>query len=138
MSNFTPKFLQKKMEFDDRYNAEMSYATYLRSTNKTARLGAREDFKFAWIHPYLCRFDKRWTSIPITQMKTTAPRSLVASLNNHINKWRKDIESVQKRMNVISPDNDISAEADANQDRDPTVSDQSCDDNEESKEAAPY
>jgi hypothetical protein len=126
------------MESDDRYNTELSYALYLRSTNKTARLGAREEFKFMWLHPYLCRFDKRWTSIPITQIKTTAPRSLVASMNLHLNKWRKDIDSVQKRMNAISPDNDISAEVDANQDRDPTVSEQSCDDNEESKEAAPY
>jgi len=34
--------------------------------------------------PYLQLYDTRWSSIPINEMKTTAPRTLIANMNTYV------------------------------------------------------
>lgn len=101
-----PRFLTKRLESDDRYNVERACAFYIRDANLTPKKFAKCDFRIRWLHPYLTRIDRRWVDVPISELKTTAPRHLCHGMNTHINRWRKDLPAVQKAIDDLPEPDD--------------------------------
>ena len=56
--------------------------------------------------PYLQLYDTRWSSIPINEMKTTAPRTLIANMNTFVTRLLAKPEYVQKLIDSIPQSND--------------------------------
>ena len=89
-----PRFLTKRFESDDRENAERACAFYIKEANLTPKQFASCDFRMKMLHPYLAKVDRRWMEIPMTEVKTTPPRTLVHAMNTHISRWKKEFGAV--------------------------------------------
>ena len=63
-------------------------------------------------------------------MKTSTPRTLVHSMNTHINRWKLNKKKVQEAIDCLPVQNDLTADQDEGVDRSQTESDHSEEDQE--------
>ena len=61
--------------------------------------------------------------VPMNEMKTTKPRTLIHSMNTHINRWRTNLVAVEKALNELPVSCDQSAEHDHTEKLNDTISD---------------
>ena len=59
---------------------------------------------------YLQQYDKQWRTIPIKEMKTTSPRTLVANMNTYVARLLARPEQVQKVIESLPQSRDQSAD----------------------------
>jgi len=78
-------------------------------------------------------YDRRWSEVPLDEMKTTPPRTLVQYMNTHVNRWSKQYEAVQKVIDALPESRDHTAEMQAGDKKDLTLSDNHSHDFEEMK-----
>ena len=128
-----PRFLTSRFELDVRDATEKALAHYLREKNLTPRQFDKGEFRIGWLHHYLWLYDKRWTDVHPTEVKTTPPRSLVHHMNTYINRIKGNYKVVQKWINDLPEPKEAMDEVDQTKDMDPTVSVHSGDDQEEVK-----
>jgi len=120
-----PKFLSKSFSAEDKAYAEEACAHYLREANISPSQFATMAFKIKWIHPYITEVDRRWQNIPLSEMKTSAPRTLVHAMNTHLQRWKKQVKKVEEAINSLPPPNDHTAELEEDCDQSKTESDHS-------------
>jgi len=65
-------------------------------------------------------YDRRWSEVPLDEMKTTPPRTLVQYMNTHVNRWSKQYEAVQKVIDALPESRDHTAEMQAGDKKDLT------------------
>jgi len=128
-----PRFLTKTFEADDKAYTEEACAHYLRDTNTPPSQFAKMAFSIKWLHPYITRVDRRWSDIPVSEMKTSKPRTLIHSMNTYINRWKKDVKKVQVAIDCLPEQRDQTADLDEGGDQSKTESDHSQQDQEEVK-----
>ena len=58
-------------------------------------------------------YDRRWSEVPLDEMKTTPPRTLVQYMNTHVNRWSKQYEAVQKVIDALPESLDHTVEMQA-------------------------
>ena len=64
-------------------------------------------------------YDRQWYDVPIEEMKTTMPRTLISYMNTHLYRWKTNYAAVQKVIDDLPASSDPTAElpADDNKDR---------------------
>ena len=82
---------------------------------------------------YLQQYDKQWRTIPIKEMKTTSPRTLVANMNTYVARLLVKPEQVQKVIDTLPQSVDQSADLQTAEKRSRTLSDNLSQNLEESK-----
>ena len=107
-----PRFLTKNWTHEDKENAKLALAHYIRDNGLTAKQFLKKEFKIKWLHQYLCIVDKRWNDIPSAEMKTSHPRTLVHAMNTYLLKWKKDCTAVQKVIEALPESIDQTASFD--------------------------
>ena len=128
-----PRLLTVKFDSAMRELTEKAVLLYLREVNIQPKQFERQDFKVRWLYPYLCQLDKRWHNIPVTELKTTKPRTLIHGMNTHINRWRTNVAAVEKALNELPDSCEQFADPDHNAPLNDTVSDHGSQDQEEVK-----
>ena len=118
-----PRLLTVKFDPVMRDLTEKAVLFYMRDRTITPKQFSTQEFKIRWLHPYLCQQDKRWHNIPMNEMKTTKPRTLIHSMNTHINRWRTNLVAVEKALNELPVSCDQSAEHDHTEKLNDTISD---------------
>lgn len=118
-----PRLLTVKFDPVMRDLTEKAVLFYMRDRTITPKQFSTQEFKIRWLHPYLCQQDKRWHNIPLNEMKTTKPRTLIHSMNTHINRWRTNLVAVEKALNELPESCDQSAEHDHTEKLNDTISD---------------
>ena len=96
-----PRLLTVKFDPVMRVLTEKAVLFYMHDRNMEAKQFEKHEFKVRWLHPYLCQLDKRWHNIPMNELKTTKPRTLVHSMNTHINRWKTNVIAVDKALNEL-------------------------------------
>lgn len=114
LADGTPYLLTTKFDLFMREITEKAVLLYIRDRNMQARQFEKHEFKVRWLHPYLCQLDKRWQNIPMDELKTTKPRTLVHSMNTHINRWKTNVFGVDKALNELPQYSDQSNNPDHN------------------------
>ena len=82
---------------------------------------------------YLQQYDKQWGTIPIKEMKTTSPRTLISNMNTYVARLLAKPEQVQKVIDSLPQSVDQSAELQVAEKGSHTLSDKSSQNLEESK-----
>ena len=59
---------------------------------------------------YLQQYDKQWQTIPIKEMKTTSPRTLISNMNTYVARLLARPEQVQKVIESLPQSRDQSAD----------------------------
>ena len=59
---------------------------------------------------YLQHYDKQWATIPIKEMKTTSPRTLISNMNTYVARLLARPEQVQKVIESLPQSRDQSAD----------------------------
>ena len=128
-----PRLLTVKFDPAIRELTEKAVLLYLRDVNIQPKQFERQAFKVRWLYPYLCQLDKRWHNIPVTELKTTKPRTLIHGMNTHINRWRTNVAAVEKALNELPDSCEQVADPDHTAPLNDTVSDHGSQDQEEVK-----
>lgn len=123
LADGTPRLLTAKFDVPMRDLTEKAALLYMRDRDMQGKQFEKHDFKVKWLHPYLCQLDKRWYNIPISELKTSKPRTLVHGMNTHINRWRTNVIAVDKALSEMPDSRDHSAEPDHNVKLNETLSD---------------
>ena len=82
---------------------------------------------------YLQQYDKQWRTIPIKEMKTTAPRTLIANMNTYVARFLAKPDQVQKVIDALPQSRDQSADLQVGEKRSRTLSDNLSQNDEEIK-----
>ena len=82
---------------------------------------------------YLQQYDKQWRTIPIKEMKTTAPRTLISNMNTYVARFMAKPEQVQKVIDALPQSRDQSADIQVGEKRSRTLSDNLSQNDEEIK-----
>ena len=82
---------------------------------------------------YLQQYDKQWGTIPIKDMKTTSPRTLISNMNTYVARLLAKPEQVQKVIESLPQSCDQSAELQVAEKGSRTLSDKSSQNLEEIK-----
>ena len=101
---------------------EKAVAHYIRDNDLTPKQFAGKQFKIKLLLPYLQQYDRQWYDVPMDQMKTTPPRTLVQYMNTHVNRWAKQFEAVQKVIDTLPESRDLTAEMQADDKKSKTLS----------------
>ena len=72
-----PRFLTTNLELDSKDTLSKAYALYLRDLRVKPKDALNMHISLKMLLPNLQRFDSRWLNIPVTEMKTSPPRTLV-------------------------------------------------------------
>ena len=59
---------------------------------------------------YLQQYDRQWQTIPIKEMKTTSPRTLISNMNTYVARLLAKPEQVQKVIETLPQSRDQSAD----------------------------
>ena len=59
---------------------------------------------------YLQQYDKQWRTIPVKEMKTTSPRTLISNMNTYVARLLARPEQVQKVIESLPQSRDQSAD----------------------------
>ena len=100
----------------------------------TPKQFVKTEFRIKQLHHYLCIYDRRWEVIPPTEVKTTLPRTLVHSMNTHLQRWKNNYAAVQKVIDNLPEAREPSVEVEQTKDLDPTESEHSNQGQEELKD----
>ena len=82
---------------------------------------------------YLQQYDKQWQTIPIKEMKTTSPRTLISNMNTYVARLLARPEQVQKVIESLPQSRDQSADLQVAEKGSLTISDNLSPHFEESK-----
>ena len=128
-----PRFLTSQFDAHQKDIAEKAVALYIKDHGLTPKKFTASDFKIKWLLDYLKMFDRQWESVPLNEMKTTPPRTLVHYMNNHIGKWKHRTELVQKQIDSLPESHDHTHELQADERRSRTDTDNASQKDEEQK-----
>ena len=129
-----PRFLTTTFDAHQKDITEKAVAHYIRDNDLTPKSFAGKSFKIKFLLPYLQQYDRQWYDVPLDEMKTTPPRTLVQYMNTHVARWKKQYEAVQKVIDGLPESRDPTAEAQAGDKKSLTVSDNQSQDDEEIKD----
>ena len=130
-----PRFLTTTFDAHNKDITEKAVALYMRDHDLTPKQFANKPFKIRWLLTYLQQLDRQWYNIPVEEMKTTPPRTLVSYMNTHIARWKTKYNEVQKVLDALPESRDPTNEAQAGEKKSRTISDNQSQDYEESKDA---
>ena len=110
MNNLTakgvPRFLTTQFDAHNKDVAEKAVGLYIKDHDLTPEKFAAKEFKIKWLLPYLQQLDRQWLAVPIDQMKTTPPRTLVSYMNTHLRRWKSMIKLVQDQIDALPESRD--------------------------------
>ena len=100
------------MDADTRENLEKAYAKFIRDVNKTPEQAKSDPINIKMLLTNLTELDSRWREIPPDQMKTSAPRTLIHRMRQHLTRWKDKVADVQKTIDSLPDDHDCTENVD--------------------------
>ena len=128
-----PRFLTTQFDAHHKDIAEKAVGLYIKDHELTPEKFAAKDFKIKWLLPYLQQLDRQWKDVPIEQMKTTPPRTLVSYMNTHLGRWKAKTKLVQEQIDALPESHDQTAEMPGDEKRSRTDTDNLSQEAEEKK-----
>ena len=80
----------------------IAYAMYLRDLRQTPKLAVKLSISIRMLLPQLQMLDRRWRDVPVNEVRTTPPRTLVQNMNVFLHRWKKKFDDVEKYIAKLS------------------------------------
>ena len=74
----------------------IAYAMYLRDLRQTPKFAVKLSISIRMLLPQLQMLDRRWRDVPVNEVRTTPPRTLVQNMNVFLHRWKKKFDDVEK------------------------------------------